>query len=283
MDKVDIIIDFQVYHDMMEYAAWAYDHYNSEVGGYAHYNREDGIYKVAPLCKQICHSTEADVNPIDILNDPKYDMSNMNVWWHSHPRMDVSPSSKDTSTIAEWGKSMSVCIMLIINLEMEYYCRAYARNEFGLVSEYEGKLIPYFTRSEFSKEVLRKVKKPKPKIIRQVARPYGFDESDWRSSDINKQKEKKNDNLIKTPTYQYFDDQENWIAWSLTLSALEDKVNKLLKENVGMFDVTRDMESCFIKHRKNKISLYYNDHCIFVNGIESQNGMEFFGLLDEMK
>jgi len=240
-DKVEIPIHIDVWKDILEYSAWAYKHYKSEVGGYAHFNKDTGIYKIAPLCDQICHGAETDINLIRILNSD-YDMSDMTVWWHSHPNMSTTPSSTDWATIRKWGEKMRVSIMLIVNLEMVYTCKAFAMNEFDKKSEYDVTLIPYFDRAKLSQEVQGRVSRPKPQPAPKEptkTATYYHNSNRWidkNGKEFNyknvgfqtkpsEDKQQAGNKIIITPDQvvraEVIESENAWVHWALHIQGLE--------------------------------------------------------------
>ena len=169
MGKIEIFVDAKVLYQMYEYAAFAKHHFQAEVAGWGHYNKDKGIYKLAPLTKQEVSGAEVNNFPNEILSAVDYNISDMLVQWHSHVDMGVTPSATDVSTIKETLKITPCLISIIVNCKHEYSARLdFARTSvFDLPNPvtFEVELIPYYINKEVSKEIKRKLYRPKPKPI----------------------------------------------------------------------------------------------------------------------
>lgn len=172
MDKIDIYIDANVLFKMFQYAAYAEKHFDAEIAGWGHYNNEKGIYKLAPLLSQIVSSAEVNTFPNEIINNPKYDISDMIVQWHSHVNFSTSPSGTDKELIIDCLEQFPMLISIIVNCKHEYSARLdvskmgadHCMIKLEEPTTYEVNLIPYYDNAEVDKEVLKKLKKPKPKV-----------------------------------------------------------------------------------------------------------------------
>lgn len=172
MAKQRIAIDAKVMHQMFEYAAFAKHIYGSEIAGYGHYRETDGIYKLAPLTKQIVTGGDVDAFPSAIINDVKYDISDMIVQWHSHVEMDTFFSGTDQKNIKDMLKLYPMLISIVVNVKGEYRARldirqvSYGKHKFILpesdIVTFDLELIPYYTNNEVYNEVKAKLRRPKP-------------------------------------------------------------------------------------------------------------------------
>ena len=162
---MQIAIDAKILFEMQEYAAWAEEHYESEIAGWGHYNKDEGIYKLAPLTKQVVHSAEALASPDELL-ESDYDMSDMIVQWHSHVRMGVSPSQPDVETRNLISELSGMVISIIINLKGEHSCYVTISKvrdlEFDVPHSFKAELLPYYVNSRISKDVKKQLKLPPP-------------------------------------------------------------------------------------------------------------------------
>jgi len=170
-EKIRMPINSAAFTKMFEYAFYAHKHFNAEIAGWGHYSKTKGIYKLAPLSKQIVEGVEVNNFPDDILNDIKYDISDMIVQWHSHVNGSCAPSGAngDEGNIVKILKVMPVVISIIVNCRNEYSARlsyssikgsTYSFDLPSIIS-YNLELVPYYDNSSISKEVLAKCKRPK--------------------------------------------------------------------------------------------------------------------------
>jgi len=173
MDKIKINIESATYHKMFEYAYFAKKHFSAEIAGWGHLDKERGIYKLAPLTKQYVEGAEVNNFPNDILNDTKYDISDLVVQWHSHVDMGTSPSQPDKENIVNTLKLFPILVSIIVNCKGEYSARLDYKNigsknvnlSLSTIQTMDVELVPYYNNSELSKEVLRKCSKPPVKVI----------------------------------------------------------------------------------------------------------------------
>ena len=166
MDKVKIPIDAKVLYQMYEYADYARRLHQSEIAGWAHYNKDRGIYKLTPLLRQEASGAEVIAFPNSILNDTKYDISDMIVQWHSHVMMSCSPSQPDRDLIQEALKLMPMIISIIVNCKGEYSAiAAFKRTDiftFQDIVKLDAELVTYYQNPLTAKEVKKKLYKPAP-------------------------------------------------------------------------------------------------------------------------
>lgn len=172
---MNIPIHMDVFGEMLELANQAYEQFNSEIAGWAHYTKDKGIYKMAPLCKQIAEGMEIDTFPNDILENQNYDMSDMIVQWHSHVTLGTTPSTTDIDLIKKATKLFPLLISVIVNIYGEYSCRIDSRRiggRYDIITEdvitIKGKLLPYVNgkrADQLAKDVAKKVSiKPEPEV-----------------------------------------------------------------------------------------------------------------------
>lgn len=168
MEKVKIPISAKVLYQMYEYAHSANKHFGTEIAGWGHYNKNKGIYKLAPLLKQEVSSAEVDVFPNDLLNDVKYDISDMLVQWHSHVNFSCSPSMTDQKQIEEALELMPMIISVIVNCKQEHSVMVSFKQagafEFQEIIKLDAVLVPYYD-DRVGKEVKSKLFKPAPKPV----------------------------------------------------------------------------------------------------------------------
>lgn len=167
--KISIPIDAKVLFEMYQYAGYAKHHYKSEIAGWGHYKQDKGIYKLAPLVKQEVTGATAETSSQCIIDDVDYDISDLIVHWHSHVDMIPTPSSTDLQQIRETMELYPMLISIIVNCKNQYSARLDVRtvggkNGFRLntAETYDVELIPYYSNNIVSKEVLKKLRKPKP-------------------------------------------------------------------------------------------------------------------------
>lgn len=172
MTKIQIPIDARVLYEMQEYAGYAKHHFASEIAGWAHYKQDRGIYKLAPLPKQEITGATADTSSMDVTNDINYDISDMVVHWHSHVDMMPNPSGTDLQQIKDTLGIMPMLISIIVNCKGQYTARLDVKQvggKFGVKlnspESYEVELIPYYSNKKVSQEVLKKLRRPKPKKV----------------------------------------------------------------------------------------------------------------------
>lgn len=170
--EIEIPISASVLAQIQKYAAVADDLYRSEIAGWAHYTKEKGIYKLAPLCRQEASGAEVNNFPNDILNNIDYDMSDMNVQWHSHVKMKAFWSPTDENCISDTLKLTKYLISIVVNVFGEIKCRIDYLSEnktvFGLNPiqiTYDGKLIIRNDDNSTLKEVKRKLYEPPQPIV----------------------------------------------------------------------------------------------------------------------
>jgi hypothetical protein len=175
-DKIKMSIDRKVFADMFEIAHWAKVHNQSEVAGWGHWTPEKGIYKLAPLLEQEASGAEVDTFPDAILNDVKYDVSDMTVQWHSHVDMSVFFSATDKKLIEEALELYPFLISIVVNCKGQYYAELNISRagqfDLPVVVSLEVELVPIYAQSRWSKIVKDKVRKPKPKE-RMIIHPIG--------------------------------------------------------------------------------------------------------------
>lgn len=174
-NKVQIPIDAKVLFEMQEYAGYAKHHFHSEIAGWAHYKQDVGIYKLAPLVEQEVTGATADTTSMTLTNNIKYDISDMIVHWHSHVDMAPNPSGTDLQQIRESMELFPMLISIIVNCKGQYTARLDVKQLGGKLGfrlssaeTYDVELVPYYNNSAISKEVLKKLKKPKPIPIRKA-------------------------------------------------------------------------------------------------------------------
>lgn len=171
MAKLRMPIDAKVLYQMYEYAAFAKAIHGSEIAGYGHFNNQDGIYKLAPLTKQIVTGGDVDAFPSAIVNDVGYDMSDMIVQWHSHVEMSTFFSGTDQKNIKDMLRMYPMLISIVVNIKHEYTARldirsvAYGNQKFILpesdIMTYDLELIPYYSSDAVWDEVKSKLRKPR--------------------------------------------------------------------------------------------------------------------------
>lgn len=172
INEVSLLIHGDVFADIFKYAYYAYEHFDSEIAGWAHYKEDRGIYKLAPLTKQEAKRSEVDNFPNDLLEDESYDISDMMVQWHSHVDMNVFWSATDEKCIKDTLKLTKTLISIVVNIFGEYKCRVDS-----LVVGRQGHMVelnkqitqecilqPYHMTKHIEKDVLKKLQKPKPPI-----------------------------------------------------------------------------------------------------------------------
>lgn len=170
---MNIAIDAKVLFEMQEYAAWANEHYDAEIAGWGHYSHEEGIYKLAPLTRQVVHGAEALATPDELLKTD-YDMSDMIVQWHSHVNMGCTPSQPDIQTRNEIAKLSGLVVSIIINLKGEHTCNITVAKangfEFDTPHTMKSTLLPYYVNQNISKIVKKKLRlPPPPKVVKKVS------------------------------------------------------------------------------------------------------------------
>jgi proteasome lid subunit RPN8/RPN11 len=214
--KYPIKVNHSVLDEMYKYAHAANELFNSEIAGWAHFNSEKGIYKLAPLSKQIVEGAEVNNFPDEIINNTEYDISDMIVQWHSHVNGNCNPSgiNGDIGNINKALKMMPYLISIIVNCKNEYYARLdYAKvGNINVPASYtEIELIPYYSDMD---KIKNKVKsKCTPKIYDyQKDNPFHH----WQDNI---------DNFIppdvKNPTL--FDEEDKLSLLYEKLSDLDDK------------------------------------------------------------
>lgn len=171
-------IDAKVFYQMYEYAAFAKSIHNSEIAGYGHFNEQDGIYKLAPLTKQIVTGSDVDAFPSSIVNDVGYDISDMIVQWHSHVEMGTFFSNTDQKNIKDMLRMYPMLISVVVNVKHEYTARldirsiAYGNQQYRLpesdIMTYDLELIPYYSNDEIWDEVTEKLRRPRKKPQRKA-------------------------------------------------------------------------------------------------------------------
>lgn len=165
---------------MQATAYYAHHHFKSEVAGWAHWNAKKGIYKLAPLMEQEITAVEVETFPNEILSDTSYDLSDMCVQWHSHVYMGCTPSQTDNNTIKDMVEQMPLLISIIINCKMEYTATVTISKVNGLpladIVKVDAELIPVFNDKCISKQILSKLKRPKPKPVKTVI----YDSRDYK-------------------------------------------------------------------------------------------------------
>lgn len=177
MPKLRMPIDAKVFYQMYEYAAFAKAIRNSEIAGYGHFNEENGIYKLAPLTKQIVTGSDVDAFPSAIVNDVNYDISDMIVQWHSHVEMNTFFSGTDLRNIKDMLRMYPMLISIVVNVKHEYTARldirsiAYGNQRFRLpesdIMTYDLELIPYYMNDIVWDEVTTKLRRPRVKPQRK--------------------------------------------------------------------------------------------------------------------
>ena len=176
MAKMRMGIDARVFYQMFEYAAFAKAIYGSEIAGYGHYREKDGIYKLAPLTKQIVTGGDVDAFPSAIINDVKYDISDMVVQWHSHVEMNTFFSSVDQKNIKDMLRLYPLLISIVVNVKQEYTARldirniAYGKHTMRLpeseIISFDLELVPYYSSDAIYNEVKEKLRRPRKKYVR---------------------------------------------------------------------------------------------------------------------
>jgi hypothetical protein len=168
-DKIDIKIDNTVAQQIFEYAYWANVKQGTEIAGWGHWTKDKGIYKLAPLLKQTASGAEVDTFPEGIFNDVNYDISDMNVQWHSHVNMGCTPSgmSGDKGLIVKALKVFPFLISIIVNCKGEYSCELNIskRGDFDLPEplQFDCNLIRIYNKeSAVRTEVYKKLRLPRP-------------------------------------------------------------------------------------------------------------------------
>jgi hypothetical protein len=175
--KLRMSIDARVLYQMYEYAAFAKTIHGSEIAGYGHYREKDGIYKLAPLTNQIITGgAEVDTFPSTIINDVKYDISDMVVQWHSHVEMNTFFSGTDQKNIKDMLGLYPLLISIVVNVKQEYTARldirnvAYGNHIMRLpednIASFDVELVPYYSNDVVYNEVRNKLKQPHKKHIR---------------------------------------------------------------------------------------------------------------------
>lgn len=171
-DEIALLINGDVLNDIFKYAFYAYEHFDSEIAGWAHYKEERGIYKLAPLTKQVASGAEVDNFPNDLLEDESYDISDMMVQWHSHVNMNVFWSGTDEKCIKDTLKLTKTLISIVVNIFGEYKCRVDSivvgrqRHMVSLNKQITQECIlqAYHSDKMMERDVLRKLKKPAPMV-----------------------------------------------------------------------------------------------------------------------
>ncbi len=218
MDKISLSIDAKVLFQMYEYAAYAHYHFGTEIAGWGHCADKKGIYKLAPLTRQEVSGAEVDNFPNEILNDTKYNISDMIVQWHSHVNMSTNPSPTDISTIKEALKIMPIIISIIVNCKNQYS----ARLDFIRISKLvrlpsqitlDVELIPYYSNPIVSKEVKTKCHKPKPKPAIIYNNSYDSDFSNYVEHPSFKKDGQRYYWHMTYQCYGYWDDKSEFIPY----------------------------------------------------------------------
>lgn len=208
-EEPTILIDANVLSDIQKYAYFAFEQYDSEIAGWAHYSKENGIYKLSPLQKQIASGAEVNAFP-PFMNNIGYDISDMNVQWHSHVNMKAFWSQTDEENIRNTIKLTKFLISIVVNIFGEYKCRIDTISDtgrFGLDKEiqytFNCALQIYSNNDVYRNKVISKLEKPKPKIIESTAPvnnyvqkniPVGFNyKNEGGDSQINLFKPNNND------------------------------------------------------------------------------------------
>ena len=163
-EKIEMQIDSDVMNAIFKHAFFAQKHFDSEIAGWGHATAEKGIYKLAPLTKQVVSGAEVETFPNELLNDPKYDISDMLVQWHSHVNMGVFWSGVDEANIKESVKLMGNLLSIVVNCRNEYKARfdtTFMGNKLpaGKMFTFEIELKPYYSDPRIEADVLGKVSK----------------------------------------------------------------------------------------------------------------------------
>ncbi len=214
MAKLKMGIDAKVLYQMYEYAAFAKTIYGSEIVGYGHYREKDGIYKLAPLTKQIATAVDVESTSFGIINDVNYDISDMIVQWHSHVEMSCFFSGTDQRNIKDALKLYPMLISIVVNVKQEYAARLDIRNiaygkhimtlpEDNIVT-FDLELVPYYSNDAAYNEVKNKLKPPRKKPVRaKIFQPnkipsyydiyddsgWSYNDDDWENSNATVQEE----------------------------------------------------------------------------------------------
>ena len=164
-DKIDIKIDAKVFYQMFEFSTYAKSLFGTEIAGWGHYTKDKGIYKLAPLPKQIISGAEVDTFPDEILRDTEYDISDMTVQWHSHVDFAPNPSGTDEALIRKAMELFPYLISIIVNCKNEYTAMLNIKKsgEIYLPTpiRLDVNLVPYYDNSEVKTLVKKQCKQPK--------------------------------------------------------------------------------------------------------------------------
>lgn len=213
MPEMKIPISSLVLEEMYAYAYYAKKQQGSEIAGWGHYTPEKGIYKLAPLLPQTASGAEVNTFPDEILNDVKYDISDMIVQWHSHVNMSTKPSPTDKDLIKEALEIFPMLISIIVNCKGEYSARmdiksvgsTSMRLNLSEPMTYDVELIVDYENEEIEKIVKEKLKPPPPAPVKTKehkkggsAYGYGFqgdlydewDNEDWRVPPVSNQEDR---------------------------------------------------------------------------------------------
>lgn len=252
---------------MYELAAYAEHHFQAEVAGWAHAN-ENGIYKLAPLCKQIVSGAEVNNFPDDILNNVKYDISDMIVQWHSHVFMSCSPSQPDKDTIKEALGLFPAIISIIINCKNEYKARldiGKIKIASGYISipqtTFDVELVPYYDNPSVSKEVKAKLSKPKPLPVAISTPVHHFPSGDRYGLDFPAYgSEAYGDYILPADTIS-----------TKAYNEIRDSLNSISKvdESLAFTQYHDGMRfNIFAEHAKTKTILMVDDEGLTIDGVQ---------------
>lgn len=178
MATIKIPIQEEAYRKMFLYADYAKKLFDSEIAGWGHYTPSKGIYKLAPLPKQIVQRAEVDTFPN---MDTKYDISDCVVQWHSHIDMSVFFSSTDINNIKECMGVYPVLISIVVNCKGEYKARMdisrvkFLNEEIPTELSYDVELEIIREDKNIEKEVKKMCSVPKPTKINYDDVFYGKD------------------------------------------------------------------------------------------------------------
>lgn len=280
MTKLVVPIDAKVLYSMYEYAAFAKHIHGTEIAGWGHYSQKEGIYKLAPLPKQIVSGAEVDTFPAEIIRDVKYDISDMVVQWHSHVDMGVYPSSTDKDNIKQSMKLYPLLFSIIVNCKNEYSARldirriAFGRDTLVLpesdIITYDVVLEPYYANTVVYNEVKTKCSTPR--------KPYTKRQRSYQEKNDNAFDEYEDLNGVYLPFYNETPSAPSnpvgnpgcgGLSFAVGVKLLAFALYQEHKADFKMFNVTNVKENFFINHQPSKTYCSVSDGEVSVNNMKA--------------
>ena len=149
---------------------------NTEVTGFFISEPSDPLTIIdAKLIKATCNPIHVDIDPNDMLTfyrkmfEQGIYTNQLNIWWHTHPKMSPTPSCTDYETFDELNNDRNVGIMFILADDFNYHAEITVKDPISGISCSENLQMKIFSHPNTKHEDYETIKKEyEQNVIKEI-------------------------------------------------------------------------------------------------------------------